>query len=163
MVNRFQQLSLWQYPSSEAFAPFGKENHTAFGEVWGRPARAQARPEAPGNTQRIRRESCKQALARVKANRGSPGMDGMTVRDLPGYLLCRAATTEVLRGASEVWRHRLSASRRFLFLIVFRKPVDRIRPTSKSSTCFSVYRQRERDAHSKDPATELSAHLHRDQ
>src|SRR5215475_1566080 len=32
------------------------------------------------------RENCKQALARVKANKGSPGVDGMTVRDLPGYL-----------------------------------------------------------------------------
>ncbi|HVB28684.1 MAG TPA: group II intron reverse transcriptase/maturase [Terriglobia bacterium] len=32
------------------------------------------------------RENCKQALARVKANQGSPGVDGMTVRDLPGYL-----------------------------------------------------------------------------
>jgi RNA-directed DNA polymerase len=32
------------------------------------------------------RENCKQALARVKANKGSPGVDGMTVSDLPGYL-----------------------------------------------------------------------------
>ena len=32
------------------------------------------------------RENCKQALARVKANKGSPGVDGMTVRELPGYL-----------------------------------------------------------------------------
>jgi RNA-directed DNA polymerase len=32
------------------------------------------------------RENCKQALARVKANKGSPGVDGMTVGDLPGYL-----------------------------------------------------------------------------
>jgi RNA-directed DNA polymerase len=32
------------------------------------------------------RENCKQALARVKANQGSPGVDGMTVNDLPGYL-----------------------------------------------------------------------------
>jgi RNA-directed DNA polymerase len=32
------------------------------------------------------RGNCKQALARVKANKGSPGVDGMTVRELPGYL-----------------------------------------------------------------------------
>jgi RNA-directed DNA polymerase len=32
------------------------------------------------------RENCKQALARVKANKGSPGVDGMTVQDLPEYL-----------------------------------------------------------------------------
>ena len=33
------------------------------------------------------RENCKRALKRVKANKGSPGVDGMTVRDLPGYLI----------------------------------------------------------------------------
>src|SRR5271166_4174021 len=32
------------------------------------------------------RENCKQAMARVKANKGSPVVDGMTVHDLPGYL-----------------------------------------------------------------------------
>ncbi len=32
------------------------------------------------------RENCKQALARVKANKGSPGTDGMTVQQLPDYL-----------------------------------------------------------------------------
>ena len=30
------------------------------------------------------RENCKQALARVKANKGSPGVDGMTVQELSG-------------------------------------------------------------------------------
>jgi RNA-directed DNA polymerase len=32
------------------------------------------------------RENCKRALKRVKANEGSPGVDGMTVHDLVGYL-----------------------------------------------------------------------------
>lgn len=32
------------------------------------------------------RENCKQALARVQANQGSPGVDGRTVQALPGYL-----------------------------------------------------------------------------
>ena len=32
------------------------------------------------------RENCKQALARVKANKGSPGVDGMRVHELAGYL-----------------------------------------------------------------------------
>jgi RNA-directed DNA polymerase len=32
------------------------------------------------------RENCKRALKQVKANKGSPGVDGMTVHDLPGYL-----------------------------------------------------------------------------
>jgi RNA-directed DNA polymerase len=32
------------------------------------------------------RENCKRALKRVKANEGSPGVDGMTVQELPGFL-----------------------------------------------------------------------------
>ena len=32
------------------------------------------------------RENCKQALARVKANQGSAGVDGMTVHELPEFL-----------------------------------------------------------------------------
>src|SRR5258708_24657651 len=32
------------------------------------------------------RENCKRALARIKANKGSPGVDGMTVHELPEYL-----------------------------------------------------------------------------
>jgi RNA-directed DNA polymerase len=32
------------------------------------------------------RENCQQALRRVKANQGSPGIDGMKVSELPGYL-----------------------------------------------------------------------------
>src|SRR3954467_1958045 len=32
------------------------------------------------------RENCKQALARVKANKGSAGVDGMTVLELPEFL-----------------------------------------------------------------------------
>ena len=32
------------------------------------------------------RENCEQALARVKANKGSAGVDGMTVQQLPEFL-----------------------------------------------------------------------------
>src|ERR1035438_3059435 len=32
------------------------------------------------------RDNCKQALKRVKANKGSPGVDRMTVQQLPEYL-----------------------------------------------------------------------------
>jgi RNA-directed DNA polymerase len=47
--------------------------------------------ESPASEQQLmeeicERENCKQALARVKANKGSAGADGMTVRQLPAYL-----------------------------------------------------------------------------
>jgi len=32
------------------------------------------------------RKNCLRAVPRVKANKGSPGIDGMTVGELPGYL-----------------------------------------------------------------------------
>ena len=49
---------------------------------------AKRRAESPAIAEQLmeevcERENCKQALARVKANKGSPGVDGMTVRDLP--------------------------------------------------------------------------------
>ncbi len=52
---------------------------------------AKRRAESPATTEQLMEEvcgweNCKQALARVKANRGSPGVDSMTVRDLPEYL-----------------------------------------------------------------------------
>ncbi len=48
-------------------------------------------PENPANTNRLmeevsERENLKQALQRVKVNKGNPGIDGMTVEELPGYL-----------------------------------------------------------------------------
>jgi RNA-directed DNA polymerase len=48
-------------------------------------------PERPTNTSSLMEEICerenlKQALRRVKANKGSPGIDGMTVAQLPAYL-----------------------------------------------------------------------------
>ena len=47
------------------------------------------------------RENCKRALARVRANKGSPGIDGMTVEELPGYLKEHwpAIREQLLRGA----------------------------------------------------------------
>jgi RNA-directed DNA polymerase len=46
------------------------------------------------------RENCKQALARVKANKGSPGIDGMTVGELAGFLKQHwpAIREQLLRG-----------------------------------------------------------------
>ncbi len=48
-------------------------------------------PESPASTNRLMEEGCerenlKGALRQVKANKGSPGVDGMTVGELPGYL-----------------------------------------------------------------------------
>jgi len=47
--------------------------------------------ESPASSEQLmeeicERENCKQALARVKSNKGSPGIDGMTVEKLPDYL-----------------------------------------------------------------------------
>jgi len=46
--------------------------------------------ENPASTNQLMEEVCewenlKQALQQVKANKGSPGIDGMTVEELPGY------------------------------------------------------------------------------
>jgi len=52
---------------------------------------AKRKAESLAGTERLMEEvceleNCKQALQRVKANKGSPGVDGMTVDDLPDYL-----------------------------------------------------------------------------
>ncbi len=52
---------------------------------------AKRMTKSPAITERLmeevcERENCKQALRRVKGNKGSPGVDGMTVHQLPGYL-----------------------------------------------------------------------------
>jgi RNA-directed DNA polymerase len=52
---------------------------------------ARGGPECPASAERLMEEVCerdnlKQALRRVRANKGSPGIDGMIVEELPGYL-----------------------------------------------------------------------------
>jgi RNA-directed DNA polymerase len=52
---------------------------------------AEHQHENPADTERLmeevcERENCRQALNRVKGNKGSPGVDGMTVEQLPDYL-----------------------------------------------------------------------------
>src|ERR1700731_4575235 len=67
------------------------------GEAWQAPREetesrsATNEPESPANTSRImeevcRRENLKEALRRVKSNKGSAGVDGMTVDQLGAYL-----------------------------------------------------------------------------
>src|SRR6266550_8668930 len=52
---------------------------------------AKHRAESLAGTERLMEEvceleNCKQALQRVKGNKGNPGVDGMTVEQLPEYL-----------------------------------------------------------------------------
>jgi RNA-directed DNA polymerase len=52
---------------------------------------AKREAESPASIEQLmeavcERSNCKQALARVKANKGSAGIDGMTVEQLPAYL-----------------------------------------------------------------------------
>src|SRR5262249_16850390 len=47
--------------------------------------------ESPGSTHRLMEEVCerenlREALRRVKANKGSPGVDGMTIDEITDYL-----------------------------------------------------------------------------
>lgn len=52
---------------------------------------ARRKQESPAVAEQLmeevcERENCKQALKQVKANKGSSGVDGMTVQELPDYL-----------------------------------------------------------------------------
>ena len=67
---------------------------------------AACEPESPESTERLMEEICerenlKKALKRVQSNRGSPGVDGMTVDELPGYLRAHWPTLrgQLLSGA----------------------------------------------------------------
>ena len=69
-------------PRSEAPKPAGEGTE---------PPTAMRAPERPANTvpsmeEIVERANLTAALRRVKANKGSPGIDGMTVAQLPGYL-----------------------------------------------------------------------------
>ncbi len=66
---------------------------------------AKREPERPAVTNSLmeavcERENLKKALRRVKANKGSPGVDGMTVEQLPDYLRAHwpQHREELLRG-----------------------------------------------------------------
>ncbi len=52
---------------------------------------AKCETESPAGEEQVMeevcgRENCQRALRRVKSNKGSPGIDGMKVSELPGYL-----------------------------------------------------------------------------
>ena len=72
------------------------------------PLRARRSTEIPAGNQRLMEEVCerenrRKALKRVRANQGSPGIDGMTVDELPEYLEQHwpAIREQLLRGTYE--------------------------------------------------------------
>src|ERR1039458_9755242 len=72
--------------------PFACGSEAPVGEGEGAEAlRARRETEGPAGNQRVMEEVCerenrREALKRVRANQGSPGIDGMTVEELPEYL-----------------------------------------------------------------------------
>ena len=77
-----ESLDFHSVPTGEAWQARGEETES-FSTVHA--------PESPASTHQLMEEVCeqenlKQALQQVKANKGSPGIDGMTVEELPGYL-----------------------------------------------------------------------------
>lgn len=69
---------------------------------------AKRRTESPASTEKLmeevcQRENCWKALKQVQANKGSPGVDGMTVDELTGYLKEQwpAMREQLLSGAYE--------------------------------------------------------------
>jgi RNA-directed DNA polymerase len=71
------------------FSPRGEARKVGRQEVESLPAMGE--PESPANTCRIMEEVCerdnlREAFQRVKSNKGSAGVDGMTVDDLSAYL-----------------------------------------------------------------------------
>ena len=77
-----QQLDLKSLPTGEA---------RQAGSEATEPLRAERDPESSAGTHQLMEEICerenlKAALHRVRSNKGSPGVDGMTVGELAGYL-----------------------------------------------------------------------------
>jgi RNA-directed DNA polymerase len=90
------QLVLAFQEESRSEAPMASEGGTES-------LAAERKTESPAIGERLmedvgEQENCKQALARVKANKGSPGVNRMTVHDLPGQL-----HTGQLSGTTDAW------------------------------------------------------------
>ena len=82
-----QKNQLWRWPSREATTSEARSQPSEGTEA--SVAECSAESLAPDEQwmERIcQRENLWQALKRVKRNGGSPGIDGMTVDELPGYL-----------------------------------------------------------------------------
>ena len=79
-----EQLQLAFTPADESISSPGDGDGAE-------PVVAKCEPERPAVTNSVmeavcERENLKKALYRVKANKGSPGVDGMTVEQLSDYL-----------------------------------------------------------------------------
>src|SRR3990172_3609594 len=88
-----------------AFTPVDAGVSATVGGDGAEPDVAKCEPERPAITNSLmevvcERENLKKALRRVKANKGSSGIDGMTVDQLPDYLRAHwpAHRDELLRG-----------------------------------------------------------------
>jgi RNA-directed DNA polymerase len=82
--NRSGQLELALNAADRSEAPKAAQQGTE-------PRTAKRQHESPADTEGLmeevcERENCQQALKRVKSNKGGPGVDGMTVKQLPDYL-----------------------------------------------------------------------------
>ena len=82
--NRPEQLGLALQVEGRSEAPSAAVRGTE-------PFTAKRMHESPADTERLMEEVCErgnseQAMKRVKANKGGPGVDGMTVQELPDYL-----------------------------------------------------------------------------
>src|SRR4249920_3359974 len=93
------QLDFSPSPAGEA-CEAGREGAESFPAVHG--------PESPASTNQLMEEVCerenlKEALRRVKANKGSAGVDGMTVGEITDYLkqYWPAIREQLLNGAYE--------------------------------------------------------------
>jgi RNA-directed DNA polymerase len=74
-----------------AFMAEGRDEFPTAATEGTEPPAAKQQPESPTQTDSLMEEVCRRdnlwkALKRVQANKGSPGVDGMTVKRLPGYL-----------------------------------------------------------------------------
>jgi RNA-directed DNA polymerase len=81
---RPEQLGLALSAAGRGEAPSAADRGTE-------PFAAKQMHESPADTERLmeevcERENCQQALRRVKANKGAPGVDGMDVRELAAHL-----------------------------------------------------------------------------
>ena len=88
-----------------AFAEVSRSEAPRDSEGGTEPTVAKREAESPASSEQLMeevcgRKNCQQALARVKSNKGSAGVDGMTVEQLPAYLKQHwpAIREQLLRG-----------------------------------------------------------------